>query len=189
MKCWPDKESFYEDFQLRRKRQYVSGRLREQDDPKLWQQFDRSVAVHIQSEGEYERLIIGSHRYMKQKDRDVVNTIGTIAAIAAETGAGVWVGGNGAADIFIDPFTPINMVIDAVYYFSEGRIFQGDTYFNSETFAISPYNIEAGKWDRIMKQVNEEEVERNPRSISLFEFNDKVYFGYWQKKKYYLLEM
>lgn len=188
-KSWKNRNSFYDDFQLRRKRQYISGRLREDEDPKLWKQFGRSVSLHIQSEGDFERLVIGSHRYMKQKDRDVVNTIGTIAAIAAETGAGVWVGGNGAVDIFVDPFTPINMVIDAVYYFSDGRIFQGDTYFNSETFAVSPYGIETGKWDRIMKQVNDEEAERNTRSISLFEFNEKVYFGYWQKKRYYLLEM
>ncbi|MDW3647918.1 MAG: hypothetical protein R8P61_12700 [Bacteroidia bacterium] len=188
-RSWDDRSSFYEDFQFRRKRQFVSGRMNENEDPKLWRQFERSLAVVIQEEGDYERLIIGSHRYMKQKDRDVVNTLGAIASVAAETGAGVWIGGNGAANVFIDPFTPINMVIDAVYYFSEGRIFQGDTYFNSETFAVAPEGVETGKWDRILKRVNDEEMENNVRSISLFEFNQKVYYGYWRKKKYYLLEM
>lgn len=186
-KFWEDSKSFYDDFHLRRKRQYVSGRLQEEVNPNLWRQFERSLAVHIQTEGEYERLVIGAHRYMKQSDRDVLNTVAIVTAVALEMGAGAWFGANPNA--LVNPFDPINLVLDALYYYSEGRIFQGDTYFNSETFAISPLNIQIGKWDRIMKQVNEQERKRNYRSVSLFEYNDKVYFGYWRKKKYHLVEM
>ncbi|MEM6804520.1 MAG: hypothetical protein AAF696_24180, partial [Bacteroidota bacterium] len=181
---WPNSKSFYDDFPLVLKRQYRTDGLLVRETPKIWKHFGNSIGVVVHTDGEYERLIIGSHRYMSQQDRNIVGTVGLIAAVASASGIATL----GNADIVIDPFEYINLGLDGVYYFTEGRMFQGDTFFNSETFAISNYEVPITKWDKLMERVSQEEENKNIHSISLFERNNKLYFGYWWKKRYYILQ-
>lgn len=189
-KTWANSNEFNDDFGLQKMRQFRGTRLRVVDNPNLWSEFNNSLAIVLQPEEGFERLIIGSHRYMDQTGRDVLNTLGVIASIGASVGAGNFVAGgnNGNITTIIDPFESINYVIDAAFYFNEGRMFQGDCFFNPETFKTSSVDVNPDRWESVMERINEKGNEQRLFSVSIFERGDKIYFGYWRKKEYYLVE-
>lgn len=188
---WPSEEDFAQDFPIRRRRQFRGKNLSVSQIAPNWRWLERSIGLLIQPEDSVERLMIGSHIYMDQRGRDILNTASAIAFVAgyAAGAAGFTLIGNGGSfSITIDPFASINSIIDATFYFSEGRTYQYDTYFDSENFDISNQDVNPARWEEVMGKVYSEEKKQKLSSVSLFERGDKFYFGYWRKKRYYLLE-
>jgi len=189
-KTWADEAEFNRDFQTRSMRKFDGQRLKRVEKVNIWENFDRSLTLNIQREGDIERITIGSHRHMKELSSEestlLYNTIyenlprvGTLAFYKSESSINF---SNASY-----PFSHINLMVEAAYYYSGVKAYQGVSLFNSKTFEIKSANIIADKWTGIMEHIHEKINNKNTE-ISLFRWKSKIYFGYRREGKYYLIE-
>lgn len=183
-KTWVTIEAFEADFPLRMHRKPRNGSLKIKENPDLWKWFEYSLSIVLHPEEKGERLIFGTHSYMEQDARDILNAVSIVGGIASSLRGGFSIGNS----ISINPFESMNYFMDAGLYFGEGQTRQGDTYLDLESFEILSEEVGNTQWDDMMAAIAELQTLHKLYSSSLFEYQDNMYLGYWEKKMYYLLK-
>lgn len=181
-KRWETAEAFDDDFPLRRQRKQRGGTVKIKENPDLWRRFASSLSIVLHPEGQKDRLIIGAHTYMDQQSRDILTAVSIAGGMASTLGVGFTVGNS----LYIDPFEPMNYLIDASFYFGEGQVVQGDTYLDLESFELLHEHVDDAEWDKTMAAIFALQTQHKLNSMSLFEYKGKMYVGFWEKRIYYL---
>ncbi|MEM6804519.1 MAG: hypothetical protein AAF696_24175 [Bacteroidota bacterium] len=185
---WEAEDKFLEDFPVHKKINYNSKRLLIKDADNMWYRFSKGISVLVETDGKTERLSIGSHNIIPRKSKNLLGATMAIGTFGGAIGASSLGSAGGSPSVLGGyPFST-NQLTKAVYYFGEGLIYRADTNWDAENFELSSTNVSLAPFDRMMKEIDKIQQEKNIYSMSLFEKNDKSYFGYWWKKQYHILD-
>lgn len=186
---WASEKDFLEHMPINKSITFQGADIIEKENPDTWKSFSKSIAVMISPEDKLDRLTIGSHIYMKQGARDALNTVGVLASlaggVATATGSGfIFLGSDPVYSLFIDPYSSINYIIDLAFLFSTGKYYQVESAFDAHSLQLIDAPISKSEWDQSTADIHEFLGTRSLFGVSIFDWNEEVYVGYWKNKKY-----